>query len=102
MVINDQGYFACSEFDNAVWTVAKNFKEAVTLLKENKFDFLTLDYNLGEKQNGYDIICWLEERAGNNFGFVPPDIQVHSANPIDQQKIQVVINRIMEILKNGS
>ena len=42
---------------------------------------LSLDHDLGNdrKGTGYDVITWLE-KAVVEYGLVPPNIKVHSAN----------------------
>lgn len=48
----------------------------------------SLDHDLGddERGTGYDVLLWIEE-AVRLRGFVPPRMQVHSANPAARMRM---------------
>jgi hypothetical protein len=56
--------------------------EAVALLQTGQVTEISLDHDLGDdaRGTGYDVLLWIEE-AVRLRGFVPPRMQVHSANP---------------------
>lgn len=56
--------------------------EAVALLQTGQVTEISLDHDLGDdaRGTGYDVVLWIEE-AVRLRGFVPPRMQVHSANP---------------------
>ena len=56
--------------------------EAVALLKTELVSEISLDHDLGDdaRGTGYVVVLWIEE-AVRLRGFVPPRMQVHSANP---------------------
>lgn len=75
--------------------IARSFKQGIDMLKNRgPWDLLLLDHDLGKKEgtrekNGYDIICWLEQRPW----YHPKDIKIVSDNPVGRQKLTVVINK---------
>jgi len=81
------------------WTCARTAWEALVKLELIEFDIVSLDHDiasfLGYKEiTGYDIAVWLADRkeSGN---YVPPDVRIHSANPVGVQNIQSVIDRYL-------
>lgn len=56
--------------------------EAVALLQTGQVTEISLDHDLGDdaRGTGYDVLLWIE-KAVRLRGFVPPRMQVHSANP---------------------
>jgi len=54
----------------------------VALLQTGLVSEISLDHDLGDdaRGTGYDVVLWIEE-AVRLRGFVPPRMQVHSANP---------------------
>ena len=57
--------------------------ETIDLLKTGQLTHLSLDNDLGddERGQGKDVVAWIEEEVITK-GFFPPDIVVHSANPV--------------------
>lgn len=82
------------------WDVARNYEEAIKLLTENRYKYLSLDHDIasydesGREMTGYDIALWLAERRTHR-GFVPLYITVHSSNPPGVKNIQGVIDRYL-------
>lgn len=76
--------------------------ETVELLKTGKVVELSLDHDLGddERGTGYDVVCWIEEQVAL-YGFVPPTIKVHSANPSAGPKMLAGIEKIVECNQNN-
>lgn len=73
--------------------VARTFKEGIEALKEQQWDELYLDHDLGStrpNETGYDILCWLE----TNQQHLPHDIVLVTANPVGAERMKVVIKKL--------
>ncbi len=57
------------------WKLAQNYKECVFLLGTEEFDEVSLDYSLGERFTGLDVLRWM---AAN--GRFPPKLNIHSSH----------------------
>lgn len=95
---------------------AKNYDEAIDMLRKRNIRFASLDHDLGacadciakgidvgdqktpettfvnscpHVKNGYDIVCWMEEN--NVWPF--QGVVVHSMNPVGRARMQVVIDK---------
>lgn len=82
---------------DASWTVARTAAECIELLKTGQFTRLSLDHDLGDDiaGTGYNVACWLEERAAaGRWAVVPRNIGVHSANPPGRVNIEAAISSI--------
>ena len=55
--------------------------QAIALLKSGLVTDISLDHDLGDdlRGTGYDVLLWIEE-AVHLHNFVPPRLQVHTAN----------------------
>ncbi|WP_426755338.1 cyclic-phosphate processing receiver domain-containing protein [Myxococcus sp. Y35] len=75
-------------------------EEAISLLETGKVTELSLDHDLGDDAHGtgYDVLLWLEEAVATR-GFVPPRVQVHSANSSARQKMALAIARIERFVR---
>ena len=82
------------------WVVVRNYDDAIHELTTNKYDVLSLDHDIasyredGREMTGYDIALFLAEWKYHGK-YTPPDIRIHSANPVGQQNIQSVIDRYL-------
>ncbi len=72
-------------FDVHVRTAA----EAIAVLQQGTVQAISLDYNLGGRQNGtgYEVASWIKDRArswsrGEPEGLPPLRWWIHSRNPI--------------------
>jgi hypothetical protein len=76
--------------------------EAVELLKAGGVTDISLDHDLGDddRGTGYDVVLWIEEAVALH-GFLPPKIQVHSANSSAADKMRAGIASIERIAKQG-
>lgn len=70
-------------------------EEVIALLQTGNVTELSLDHDLGDDEHGtgYDVITWIEE-AVVTANFIPPQIKVHSANPVARNKMQAGIDFI--------
>ena len=57
------------------WTLARNYKDCVFLLGTEEFDEVSLDYSLGERFTGLDVLRWM---AVN--GRFPQKLNIHSSH----------------------
>ena len=97
------------------WVLARNYEEAIKLLRPGKVTEISLDHDLGmevtgkvmmddwdkqillardvEVKSGYDVACWIEMAV---FGKqIPcPKVYCHSANPPGKKRILQVIAAI--------
>ncbi len=66
------------------------------MLKTGAVVELSLDHDLGDDDHGtgYDVLLWIEEQVACH-GFVPPSINVHSANPAARRRMEQAIGSIM-------
>lgn len=81
------------------WVLAKTATEAISVLITGEVRELSLDHDLGEPESevgsGYQVVCWLEERAhAGDWRHVPRVIAIHSANPVGHQRMQAAIDNI--------
>ena len=70
------------------WVRVRWPEEAIELLKTGHVTEVSLDHDLGDDEHGsgYDVVLWIEEAVARG-GFVPPRIEVHSANPPARAKM---------------
>ncbi len=74
-------------------------KETIELLQSETVTELSLDHDLGddERGTGYDVILWIEEQVALT-DYVPPVMQVHSANSSARTKMEAGIDNIRRML----
>ena len=68
--------------------VARSFKKAINYLKNNKFDIIDLDHDLGEEKTGYDICKFIIENR-----IEIPIIQIHTANVVGKFNMKQLLER---------
>ena len=83
----------------AGWTRARSFHEAIVKLELIEFKELSLDHDLASfygytELTGYHIVKWLVQRKQDGF-YVPPKIYIHSANPVGCENMQAMIDRYL-------
>lgn len=80
------------------WLSATTSVQAIVLLKTNAISRLSLDHDLGGDDTGYKVLEWLEEQAAAGvMKHLPNEIQVHSANPVGQQRMRQAIASIQRL-----
>jgi len=79
----------------AGWVGARWPEEVIILLEAGGVTDISLDHDLGDDEHGtgYDVLLWIEEAVATR-GFVPPKLQVHSANPSARSKMEAAIRAI--------
>lgn len=78
-------------FENV--TIARTFDDGLKHLREQKWDVLYLDHDLGEDdefKTGYGIMCWLE----NNQEYLPKNIEFVTSNPIGRMRMKIVKEKL--------
>jgi hypothetical protein len=78
--------------------------EVIALLETGEVTHLSLDHDLGddERGTGYDVLLWIEKKVfecGFDGGFIPPEMTIHSANPVARNRMQLAINMIWHHFK---
>tara|TARA_R110000782_G_scaffold23881_8_gene62037 strand:- start:863 stop:1084 length:222 start_codon:yes stop_codon:yes gene_type:complete len=65
-------------------------------LKAGDVTHISLDHDLGldERGTGYDVLIWIEDAVATK-GFVPPAIQIHTANSSARQKMEAAALSIL-------
>ena len=86
----------------ADWIRAYWPEEVIALLEKGGVTHVSLDHDLGDdaRGTGYDVVLWIEEAVVTR-GFVPPDIKVHSANPVGRDRMMRGIEAIRRRLQEG-
>lgn len=82
---------------NWVWVTTP--AEAIVLLELDEVEELDLDDDLGlrdedrSEMSGHDVLRWIERQVAT-AGFVPPRLRVHSARPLEDERMQRAIDSI--------
>ncbi|MBV1909968.1 MAG: hypothetical protein KUG78_11650 [Kangiellaceae bacterium] len=82
------------------WKVVRWPQEAISLLMTGAVSDISLDHDLGndKRGTGYDVITWLE-KAVVDYGVIPPNIKVHSANVSARQRMEQGIKSINRLYR---
>lgn len=80
------------------WQLVKTADEAIKILKKGNVAEISLDHDLGDDESGtgYDVVLWIEREIIEN-GFIPPKIKVHSANISARTKMELGIQKIVQL-----
>lgn len=79
------------------WCVVRTFEGAITYLKHNVVEVISLDHDLGKRKSGYDIAKWIEEQVFLHQ-IQAPEILCHSQNPVGKKNILAVGEAIERFL----
>jgi len=81
-------------------SITSSSRQAIDLLKNNKWDLLCLDHDLGGRvfvpsgeDTGYEVATFLEI----NPEFMPTNIIVHSLNPVGAKNILSVLKGARQV-----
>lgn len=81
-------------------TITEKSKEAIEYLKNNKYDYLYLDHDLGGKvmvasgeNTGYEVAKWLEENPDRK----PDHIILHSFNPVGSDNMKKALPEAIQL-----
>ena len=77
--------------------------EAIAWLKTEMVTEISLDHDLGDddRGTGYDVILWIENEVMTN-NFIPPQINIHSANVSARIKMELGIMAINNFLAKST
>lgn len=78
------------------WILLKTPADVIDQLKTGNVLSLSLDHDLGDDVSigtGYDVLSWIEEQVVLH-GFVPPIIDIHTANPSSRIKMSLALDTI--------
>ena len=77
--------------------IARNYTAAIELLKNQTWDTVYIDHDLGIDYNtgqisktGYDVMCWLEV----NSEHLPKNIRFVTDNPVGRTRMEQVRNSL--------
>lgn len=81
------------------WLLVKDAVTFIALLRWNEKGIteVSLDHDLGTPEDGYKVICYIEQLAVHNLTYIPPYVRVHTANIgalVKMTQAQVKINSI--------
>lgn len=85
-----------------VWVHVRTVPECIRHMKRKMPFRLSLDNDLGQRQEGYEVLDWLEDRVQrfvweNKEVFIPHHIYVHSKNNVAKAKMNLVISRLWDL-----
>lgn len=77
------------------WDWATSAEQAIALLKSHQYAVISLDHDLGDDRagTGLDVLRWIEEEVALH-GLRPPEMRVHSMNPVGRQNMLAAIAAI--------
>jgi len=80
-------------------------EEVIELLKTGDVEEISLDHDLGDhygagkERTGYDVLTWMEE-AVLTEGFIPPIINIHTANPVAEKRMWACVKAMENWIEN--
>lgn len=82
------------------WVSCRWPGEVISLLESEQVATVSLDHDLGDdsRGTGYDVLLWLEEAVAR-YGFVPPEILIHTANPAARTRMLAAVDAIARRLR---
>ncbi len=84
------------------WVWVNTALEAISALRHNEFELISLDHDLGEGGTGYDVLLYIEAEVFRNPNFKCPEILIHSANPVGRQRMQLAIDSILRLKEQAA
>lgn len=84
------------------WTVCRSSGDAVHYLSGGNYSLMSLDHDLGDHDTGDQIIKWMIEQClDGNYGCVPCEIIIHSANPVGSSNMEFDLFTLARILNEA-
>ncbi len=71
---------------NGMDMIVRNYKTAMRVLVAFKVEHLYLDYDLGEKKTGLDVML-----EAMSLGVLPKHVQVITMNPVGRERMERVL-----------
>ncbi len=94
------------------WIQARWPEDVIKLMEENEIEEISLDHDLADplvvgqgycssvkERTGYDVLIWIEYQVAT-MGFIPPKINIHTANCSAYKKMQAALDNINKLLEN--
>lgn len=83
------------------WTWIKDPIMCMKVLDEARsfIEVISLDHDLGVYRTGYDVICKIEQLVYTDESYIPPEIRIHSANPVGVERMEMVRDCMLLKLK---
>jgi len=76
------------------WTRCYWPDEVIRILETETVSEISLDHDLGDdSMTGYAVLLWIEE-AVHTSDYIPPKINIHSANPVAKEKMLKAVTSI--------
>ena len=66
--------------------IARNSEAAKRLIALGGWECVCFDHDLGEKTDGYDILCWALEND-----FLPDMVQIVTSNPVGKERMSLAL-----------
>ena len=81
------------------WTLVRWPDEVIALLKKGNVTEISLDHDLGDDKRGtgYDVLTWIEKEVVLR-DYVPPKINIHTANISAGKKMRSALKSIQSRL----
>lgn len=83
--------------------VARDYWTALELLEEhwNVLSLVSLDHDIssfrdGKEYTGYDVLCWIENKAAQNNSPIEFTLCIHSMNPVGRERMQKTIQSMRD------
>lgn len=76
------------------WKLARTADEAIRILVEGDVEEVSLDHDLGEEGNGYDVLLWIEEKVFTDPAYSAPQLRIHTANISARKKMELAVEAI--------
>ena len=80
------------------WVKTRWPQDLIDLFEDNKVDAISLDHDLGsDNRTGKDVLYWIQDQVINDSNFIPPEIFIHSQNPVERKAMMLTAKRIWQI-----
>jgi hypothetical protein len=80
---------------DGTWAVCRTAREALHFLELCDVSVISLDHDLGDGvPTGYDVCKWIECKVHYDDSYVPPEMKIHSANPVGRKNMKAAIESI--------
>jgi len=78
------------------WVLSLTARHCIMVLKTQHVGEISLDHDLGlSDETGYDVLLWIEEQVMTK-GYVPPKINIHTANISARHKMELALKSIIK------
>ena len=88
---------------NGGWVCIRSVAEAIMLIDEGVVEVMSLDHDLGDTEHdpewtGNTVVNYIERKVAEDDTYNPPNLMIHSANPIGRMNMQAGIANIDKML----